>query len=63
MFHGHLLWYKRNQRVQDILLLENNQLWEGNSNSILCQTATHHPVIDYFLITTQPVSYSIPYIQ
>lgn len=36
--------YKRNKTICDMLLQTNNQL-----------QGSHHPVPDYFLITTQPV--------
>lgn len=34
-----------------MLLLEYRQLQGGNSNSVLCQAKSHHPVADYFPIT------------
>lgn len=33
---------------------EKNQLWGRNRNAALCQAASHHPVVDYFLITAHP---------
>lgn len=44
---GKLLWYKMIETLWDMLLLKNNPLWGGNSNS----WAASHPSIDYFSLT------------
>lgn len=45
-----LLCYKRNKPLQEVLLYENNQLRVGGSNSISRWVASHHPVMELFLI-------------
>lgn len=44
-----LLWNrKRNETLCAVLLLENNHLLSGNSNSASCRAASYHPAVDHF---------------
>lgn len=46
-----VLWTERNPALQDELLLENDQLQAGNSNSVSGQAASHLPHNDHFPLT------------
>lgn len=47
---------KKKKSHDNQLLLENNQLWNGNLNS----ASPHYPVVDFLPVTAQPqVCYSI----
>lgn len=52
---GKSLWCEWNKTLQPVGLYKNNPLWDGSSKSALCQAALHHPVMDYFQITTRSV--------
>lgn len=45
----------KRKSLQDVLLLKNNKLIGGNSNSALRWLAKHHPIVNYFLVTAHPV--------
>lgn len=45
------MWYKRNNPLMDMLLLEKNKLLDGKSISASCWTTSCHPAIYYFSIT------------
>lgn len=45
--HSRFMWYKRNKRLQDVLLLEYNQRRGGNCNC----ASSRHTVVDYFPVT------------
>lgn len=53
-----LLWYKRNRTCWVVLLLENNQLWDSNSNSAL----SHNTPSLVICMKQHAPSGSIPYI-
>lgn len=43
------MWDKRNQTLQDVLILKNNQRDGGNGNP----ASSHHRIIDLFPVTAQ----------
>lgn len=55
---------ERRKTLPGVLLLENNHLQVGNSNSALCPASLRHPfcVADYSTITTHPVVFYSLYV-
>lgn len=53
--------YRFNLDKLDKNMVVENNLWDGNSNSLLCQVTLHHSIVEYFLITVNPAMFNFFY--